>query len=496
MPSSFSDTACRAIEKDLTMYERFGLFIDGNWKPSRSGAVINVLDPATEEVIGATPLANADDLDEALAAVGRVAPQWRATSGWERSRLLRGIASELHALFDEIALAISTETGKPMVEAVGELRAAIEQFDWYADEARRIFGHTLDGRETDVKIHIRYDPVGPVAAFTAWNFPALLPARKIAAALAAGCPIIVKPSEETPCGTFFLAEAARRAGIPAGVLNVMTGDPAAISAHLIASPVIRKVSLTGSVPVGKLLLRQSADSMKKVSMELGGHAPVLVFDDVDAKAVGELCARTKFRNAGQVCISPTRFYVHQAVYAPFAKAMAETAARIRLGGGRDPGSECGPLINARGRERIIRLVDDAVERGATVLAGGGIPVEHDRGFFYAPTVLGGVADDAEIMREEPFGPVAPITTFTDFDDVVRRANDTSFGLAGYVFSTSLRTATRAAEALEVGMVGVNDLLLAAAEAPIGGIKQSGMGREGGQLGILDYLEPKYMKIRV
>ncbi len=478
------------------MYERFGLLIDGRWRRGSQGRTRPVIDPTNEEPIGHLPCAEPEDLEAVLAALAREAPRWRAVSGWERSAILRRIVGNLQSVIDEAALAMSIETGKPIAEAAAEFRAAIDQFDWYADEARRIFGHTLDGRDPATRLQVRYDPVGPVAAFTAWNFPALLPARKIAAALAAGCPIVIRPSEEAPSSTFFIAEAAIAAGVPAGVLNVVSGPSAEISRHLIASPVIRKVSLTGSVPVGKLILKQCAETVKKVSMELGGHAPVLVFADADPVAAGVMCARTKFRNAGQVCISPSRFYVHESVYEPFARSMAETAKALRLGRGRDAGVEVGPMANARGRERIQRLVEDAVARGAQVLAGGSIPPEHNRGFFFSPTVLGHVPDAAEIMREEPFGPVAPIATFTDFDEVVARANDVPYGLAGYVFSRSLETANRAAEALEVGMVGVNDMLLAAAEIPFGGVKESGMGREGGKLGILDYLEPKYVKLRL
>ncbi|MXN19341.1 aldehyde dehydrogenase family protein [Pseudooceanicola sp. GBMRC 2024] len=477
------------------MYDRTGLFIGGDWQPALSGARVEVIDPATEDPIGSVPRAGADDLDRALTAMARANAGWRTTPGWQRSAILRAIARQMAARADLAAHDMSEETGKPLAEAKGEWQAAIDQFDWYADEARRIFGHSLKGREADVVLDVRYDPVGPVAAFTAWNFPALLPARKVAPALAAGCPIVVKPSEEAPSSMFHIAECAAEAGLPAGVLNVVTGDPAMISAHLIAAPLIRKVSLTGSVPVGRLLAEQSARGLKKVSMELGGHAPVLVFPEVDADAVGTLCARTKFRNAGQVCISPSRFYVHEDAYEPFANAMARTAAEARIGRGLDEGVTFGPMANARGRDRVLELIADAKTCGAEVLAGGGVPQGQNRGFYIEPTVLGRVPDAARIMSEEPFGPVAPITTFSSFDEAVARANALPFGLAAYVFSDRLSVANRAAQALEAGMIGVNDMLLATAEAPFGGIKDSGMGREGGQLGVLEYLEPKYVKYR-
>lgn len=478
------------------MYEEFGLLIDGQWRASRSGKTRPVIDPVDEEIIGHLPSADAADLDEVLAVLAREAARWGKVSGWERSAMLRRIATEMRTVSDRAARDMSAETGKPIGEATGEWNAAIDQFDWYADEARRIFGHVLDGRDQNVRLNVRFDPVGPIAAFTAWNFPALLPARKIAASLAAGCPVVIKPSEEAPSSTLHIAAAAIRAGLPAGVLNVVSGKSSDISTHLIASPVIRKVSLTGSVPVGKLILRQCAETVKKVSMELGGHAPVLVLEDADPIAAATMCARTKFRNAGQVCISPSRFYVHDSIYEPFARTMTEVANGLRIGRGSDDGIEMGPMANARGRERIVGMVSDALAKGAALLAGGEIPVDRNRGFFYRPTVLGDVPDDALIMTEEPFGPVAPIARFTDFDDAVRRANNVPFGLAGYVFSRSLEGANKAAEALEVGMVGINDMLLAAAEIPFGGVKESGMGREGGQLGIFDYLEAKYIKTRM
>ncbi|MBB4188895.1 NAD-dependent succinate-semialdehyde dehydrogenase [Sinorhizobium terangae] len=478
------------------MYEQFGLLIDGQWRASRSGQTRPVIDPVDEEIIGHLPSADATDLDEVLSVLSREAPRWGKVPGWERSAILRRIAGEMRSLSDRAARDMSAETGKPITEATGEWNAAIDQFDWYADEARRIFGHVLGGRDPNVRLDVRFDPVGPVAAFTAWNFPALLPARKIAASLAAGCPIVIKPSEEAPSSTLHIAAAAMRAGLPAGVLNVVSGNSSDVSTHLIASPTIRKVSLTGSVAVGKLILRQCADTVKKVSMELGGHAPVLVLEDADPVAAATACARAKFRNAGQVCISPSRFYVHDSIYEPFARTMADVANGLKIGRGSDDGVEMGPMANARGRERIVSMVSDALAKSATLLAGGEIPADRNRGFFYRPTVLGDVPDDALIMSEEPFGPVAPIARFSDFDDAVKRANDVPFGLAGYVFSRSLERANRAAEALEVGMVGVNDMLLAAAEIPFGGIKESGMGREGGRLGIFDYLEAKYIKMRV
>ncbi|WP_138466588.1 NAD-dependent succinate-semialdehyde dehydrogenase [Poseidonocella sp. HB161398] len=480
----------------MTHYDRFGLFIGGAWQPVAAGPALDVIDPATEDRLGRIARAGPADLDRALAAVAAAAAPWRETSGWERSRILRATAAAMAACAGEAATEMSAETGKPLAEAKGEWQAACDQFDWMADEARRIWGHSLPGREPGLRLDVRYEPVGPVAAFTAWNFPALLPARKVAAALAAGCPVVIKPSEEAPSAMFRIADCAAAAGLPAGVLNVVTGDPAEISAHLVASPVIRKVSLTGSVPVGRLISELAGRHLKKVSMELGGHAPVLVFPDADPEAAGTLCARTKFRNAGQVCISPSRFYVHEDIYQPFAEAMARTAKSLKIGRGLDEGVEFGPMANARGRDRVLELIEDARGRGAELLAGGGVPPESNRGFYVEPTVLGHVPEDARILSEEPFGPVAPVMPFAGFDEAIARANALPFGLAAYVFTGSMATADRAASALEAGMIGINDMLLATAEAPFGGIKDSGSGREGGQLGILDYLDPKYVKQRL
>ncbi|MFC6489724.1 NAD-dependent succinate-semialdehyde dehydrogenase, partial [Nitratireductor sp. GCM10026969] len=421
---------------------------------------------------------------------------WRRTGPWERARIIRAVAELIRARAEEIATAMSLETGKPLAEAKGEVGGTADQFEWYAEETKRIYGQVIESRTGDSRMAVIHQPVGVVAAFSAWNFPALLPARKIAAALGAGCSIIIKPAGEAPASCAAIVQACHDAGLPKGVVNLVTGNSDMIARHLVSSPVVRKVSLTGSVPVGKQILHLAADGVKKVSMELGGHGPVLVFSDADAEKSAEVCARTKFRNCGQVCISPTRFYVHESKYDAFAARFAEVARSIKLGRGLDEGTEMGPMANRRGLETIKELVDDATARGARVLAGGNPPAAANRGYFFEPTVLGDVPDDARIMREEPFGPVAPLTRFKSYDEVIARANALPFGLAGYVFSNDLGTATRAYEDLEVGMVGVNEMLLATAEAPFGGIKESGMGREGGSFGIHDYLETKYVKVKL
>lgn len=478
------------------MYQDFQLYIDGAWAPAASGATKQVFDPATEDEIGKISDATEADLDRALAAAEKGFATWRRAGTWERAAKIRKVADLMRERLDEIATTMSIETGKPLAEAKGETGAAADQFEWYSEETKRIYGQIIGSRTPDLRLSVIYQPVGVVAAFSAWNFPALLPARKIAAALAAGCSVIVKPAGEAPGCCALIVQACHDAGIPAGVVNFVTGNSSMIAKHLVSSPIVRKVSVTGSVPVGKQILHLAADGVKKVSMELGGHGPVIVFDDADAKAAAEVCAATKFRNCGQVCISPTRFYVHEKSYDAFSSRFAEIASGLKVGRGMDEGVQMGPMANPRGLQTIKEMVEDAVSRGAEVLAGGKPPKDFNRGYFWEPTVLGRVPDDALVMNEEPFGPVAPLTTFTDYDDVMRRANSLPFGLAGYIFTKDLAKATCAAEDLEVGMVGVNEMLLATAEAPFGGIKESGMGREGGSLGIHDYLEPKYVKTKL
>jgi succinate-semialdehyde dehydrogenase / glutarate-semialdehyde dehydrogenase len=478
------------------MYESYGLYIAGGWRPASNGKVKEVHDPATEEVVGTIPVATVEDLDAALASADRGFAEWRETSPWERAKYIRKAADLIRERAEDVAHTMSIETGKPIGEARGEAQAAADQFEWYAEETKRIYGQEIEGRARDIRMRVIYQPVGVVAAFSAWNFPALLPARKIAAALGAGCSIIIKPAGETPGSCMILIQACHDAGLPEGVVNLVTGSSQQIAEYLVKSTIVRKVSLTGSVPVGKQMLHLAADGVKKVSMELGGHAPVLVFEDADPEFAGRACAATKFRNCGQVCISPSRFYVHENSYERFSRTFAEATKALKVGRGLDEGVQVGPMANARGLANAKALTEDALARGAELLAGGEQLAQFNRGYFFAPTVLGRVPDDARVMTEEPFGPVAPITTFRDYDEVIRRANSLPFGLAGYVFSSNVKTATTAAEDLEVGMVGVNDMLLAAAEAPFGGVKESGMGREGGSLGLLDYLEPKYVKLRL
>ncbi len=469
------------------------ILIDNTWQAAISGETMPVYSPVSEDVLGEIASGSTADADLVLASAAKGLATWREIPAWERAKILRRAADLIRERVEAIARTMSAETGKPLAEARGETQATADQFEWYAEEAKRVYGQTIPGRTPEQRMSVIYQPVGVCLSLSAWNFPALLPARKIAAALAAGCSIVARPASEAPGPLFAIAQALVDAGAPPGAITVITGPSAKLADYLIASPVIRKVSLTGSVPVGKQVLVQAAAGVKRVTMELGGHAPAIVHRDADPEAAARALAGAKFRNTGQVCISPSRFYVHDSLKEPFERSFAEVAKAIVVGDGLRDGVTMGPMIRGRAVEGAIGLVEDAVKRGARLLAGGGRPAHLNKGHFLEPTVLADVSDAARIMNEEPFAPIAPITTFADEEEVIRRANALPFGLAAYVFTNDAERGQRTAEQLESGMVGVNEVLLATAEAPFGGIKESGFGREGGALGIKDYLEPKYIR---
>ncbi len=478
------------------MYGNFNLLIGGAWRESASDAKLEVKSPVTGLVIGTVASAAESDEQDALHCAQTSFPLWAATPAWERAGLLRRTADYLRSHADDFAWRMSAETGKPLAEARGEVLASADQFEWQGEEAKRIYGQTIPGRNSQERLSVNYQPVGPCLALSAWNFPMLLPARKIAAALAAGCSIIARPASEAPGSCIAIGEALIAAGLPAGALSILTGPSSPMVARLMRSPVIRKVSLTGSVNVGKEILRLAAEDIKKVTMELGGHAPVIVHHDADPVAAATKLATTKFRNCGQVCISPSRFYVHANIVSEFEETFASVARSLVLGDGFDPKVTTGPMIRPRAVDAAIDLIDDARAKGARLLTGGGRPPQFNHGNFLEPTVLAGVPDSARIMQDEPFAPVAPIAAWSDFEDVIARANSTEFGLAAYVFTDDAALAATTADRLEAGMIGINETLLATAEAPFGGIKHSGFGREGGSLGILDYLTPKYVRHRL
>ena len=471
------------------MYHKPALFIGDSWRQATSGKRQEVINPANEEVLGEAPAADAADVAEAIATAEDGFKLWSRTHGWERGKVLRAIARRIDARRAELAMALTLEVGRPLAQSDGEVQSALEQFDWFAGEAERLFGENIPSRQGGTLI-IGHEPVGVVAAFTAWNFPINLPARKIAPALAAGCSIILRPSEQTPSTSRILVECCLEGGVPPEAIQLVSGNAAEISDAIMASPIVRKISLTGSTAVGKQLLAKAAATVKRSSMELGGHSPVIVCDDVDAEAVAMLCGQFKFRNAGQVCISPNRFYVHESVAPAFKKTFVAFAESLKLGDGRDPNTTMGPLTTRRQLDRIEALSAETEASGARLLTGGRRPTATNKGYFFSPTVFENVPDDARIMHDEPFGPVAPVNTFSDIDEAIARANDTEYGLAAYVFTRDLGRAQYLSASIHSGMVGVNTFAVAHAEAPFGGVDYSGMGREGGRQAIHDYLNIK------
>ncbi|HVM38504.1 MAG TPA: NAD-dependent succinate-semialdehyde dehydrogenase [Sphingomicrobium sp.] len=458
------------------------LFIDGSWRAGEDRDHFTVVNPVTGSGIAELPLASEADLDEALAAAERAYPQWRAIDVEKRGSILRKAAKLLRERADEIGRLMTQEQGKPFAEAKAEVLGSAQMFDWYAEEAKRDYGRVLV-RPTGQRSIVLHQPVGPVATFTPWNFPIYLLAKKVAAALAAGCSVISKPPEETPGCTGALARALDDAGLPKGVFQLVHGVPDMVSRKLIGSPVIRKMSFTGSVPVGKHLMKLAADSMTRVTLELGGHAPVLIFDDCDLEKTLDMVVPQKFRNAGQVCVSPTRFYVQQGIYEAFVKGFAERTRQVKVGDGLEADTKMGPLANQRRPEAIARLVEDARAKGAKVLAGG---EPGTSGYFYQPTLLADVPLEAEIMNNEPFGPVAVSRPFASMDEAIEQANRLPYGLAAFVFTENGRRANLLGDAIEAGMVGINSFAISTADAPFGGVKDSGFGSEGGKEGLETY----------
>lgn len=470
------------------------LFIDGTWQPARSGQRIAMIDPATEEEIGSAAQAERADVEAAIAAAAAGFKTWSATAPFERAKLLRKTSLILAERAEQVATRIVLECGKPIAQARAEVAQSVELFDWFAGEAQRLYGEVLQGRTAGQRFMATVEPVGVVAAFTAWNFPVSLQVRKIAPALAAGCSIVCRPAEEGMGAVALVIQCLIDAGLPPGVVNMLTGRPNEISEAVMDSEVVRKVSFTGSIPVGQWFIRRSADTVKRMSMELGGHAPVIVWDDVDLEQAVKTAVTGKFRNNGQVCVSPTRFFVHENISRQFNDAFVSASQAMKIGNGMDPATEVGPLINRRRLEAVEGFVEDTVKGGARLAGGGKRPAGMNRGYFFEPTIFTDVPDDARVMVEEPFGPLAPLTTFGSFNEVIERANSLKQGLAAYVFTNSLKRANETAEALKTGIVCVNNIQAATVEMPFGGVKYSGFGREGGSQSIKDYLDVKFTNL--
>ena len=473
------------------MYEKFGQFINGEWKPADSGETYEVINPATEEIIGNASKASSSDVQKALKAADQGFKAWRETPAWERAKLLRRISELVRENSESLVEWMTLEGGKSYNDGVAEVGATADVFEWNAEETKRIYGQTIESRFPDTRIQINYQPVGVVAALSPWNFPLVLTARKIATAMAAGCSVICKPDVITPGSVMALVDIVNQAGAPPGVVNLLSGDPAEIASELIASDITKKVSITGSTRVGKIILKQAAEKVQRVTMELGGHAPFIVFKDADINKATDMALACKYRNNGQVCISPSRFYIHEDHKEKIINLFVEKTKTLEIGNGLDKDTDLGPLVTNKRLDEVENLVEKTKSEGAKVLCGGQRPAGFNKGYFYEPTVFDNVKDDYTIMHEEPFGPLAPILSFKEFDEVIERANNHEVGLASYVCTSSMETAQKSSESLETGMVAVNTPALSSAETPFGGIKQSGYGREGGSLGIKDYLNVKY-----
>lgn len=470
---------------------RTGAFIGGAWFAADSGRSFDVLNPADGSLVGRVADCGRAETERAIAAAEAAWPDWKARTAKDRSLILRRWYDLIIAAQDDLSLLMTAEQGKPLAEAKGEVVYGASFVEWFAEEGRRVYGDTIPSTATNRRILVLRQPIGVVAAITPWNFPVAMITRKVAPALAAGCPVVIKPAEDTPLCALALAELAQRAGLPAGVLNVVAGsNPASIGDALCDSGAVRKLSFTGSTEIGKLLMRKSADTVKKVSFELGGNAPFIVFDDADLDAAVVGAMASKYRNAGQTCVCANRILVQDGVYDAFAAKLTEAVSRLKVGNGMGDGVTQGPLINADAIAKVEQHIADALAKGAKVAIGG---KRHALGgTFFEPTVLTGVTPAMAVAREETFGPVAPLFRFKDEAEAIRMANDTEFGLAAYFYSRDIGRCVRVMEALEYGIVGVNEGIISTAEAPFGGVKESGIGREGSHYGMDDFLELKYV----
>ncbi len=467
-------------------------YVDGAWINADSGKTFTVGNPASGETLGGVPDMGAAETRRAIEAADRAWPAWREKTATERAAILRRWFDLMLANQDDLALILTTEQGKPLAEAKGEIAYGASFVEWFAEEAKRVYGDVIPPHQADKRILVIKQPIGVAAMITPWNFPNAMITRKAAPALAAGCTVVLKPAEQTPFSALALAELAERAGIPRGVFNIVTGDAPAIGKELCANPTVRKLSFTGSTEVGRILMRQSADTIKKLSFELGGNAPFIVFDDADLDAAVEGAIASKYRNAGQTCVCANRIYVQDGVYDQFAARLTAKVQQFKVGAGTEAGVVIGPLIDEQGMKKVEEHVADALGKGAKAALGG---KRHEKGgLFFQPTVLTGVTPEMRVSFEETFGPVAPLYRFKTEDEAIRLANNTEFGLAGYFYSRDIGRIFRVAEKMETGMVCVNSGILSTEVAPFGGVKQSGLGREGSKYGIEEYVEVKYVML--
>ncbi|MCW2240078.1 NADP-dependent succinate-semialdehyde dehydrogenase [Azospirillum canadense] len=490
MPYDSVDTARRLGLKDAELL-RFQCYIDGRWVDADSGKTVEVSNPADGSVLGSVPMMGADETRRAIEAADRAWPAWRAKTAKERAKLLRAWFDLMMANQEDIARIMTAEQGKPLAEARGEVAYAASFIEWFAEEGKRVYGDTIPSHLEGRRIVVTKEPIGVTAAITPWNFPAAMITRKAGPALAAGCPMVIKPATATPFTALAMAVLAERAGIPAGLLSVVTGSARAIGGEMTGNPIVRKLSFTGSTEIGKELMAQCAGTVKKVSLELGGNAPFIVFDDADLDEAVKGAIASKYRNTGQTCVCANRLLVQSGVYDAFAAKLSDAVAALKVGPGlTTDGAQQGPLIDMAAVEKVEDHIRDAVGKGARVVAGG---KRHSLGgSFFEPTILADVTPEMKVAREETFGPVAPLFRFDSEDEAVRMANATEFGLAAYFYSRDIGRVWRVAEALEYGIVGINEGIISTEVAPFGGMKESGIGREGSKYGIEDYLEIKYL----
>ncbi len=474
---------------DMSLF-REQAFVGGRWEGASDGKVKQVLNPANGKLLGTVPNLGADATRRAIEAANRALPDWRARTAKERAQILRKWFDLMMANQEDLAILMTVEQGKPLAESRGEIAYAASFIEWFGEEGKRVYGDVIPSHGRDKRIVVLKQPIGVTAAITPWNFPAAMIARKVAPALAAGCTMVIKPSELTPYSAFAMCVLAERAGIPAGVVSVVTGDSRPIGAELTSNPIVRKLSFTGSTAVGKLLMAQCSSNVTKVSLELGGNAPFIVFDDADLDAAVNGAIASKYRNAGQTCVCANRLYIQSGIYDRFAEKLAQAVRGLKVGDGLDKDTKIGPLIEEKAVQKVEQHVADAVSKGARVVVGG--QRGDGPGTFYVPTVLTGVTADMLPMREETFGPVAPLMKFDTDEQVIQLANASEFGLASYFYSRDINRVWRVAEALESGMVGINEGIISTEVAPFGGVKESGIGREGSKYGLEEYLEIKYL----
>jgi succinate-semialdehyde dehydrogenase/glutarate-semialdehyde dehydrogenase len=472
----------------------FLMYIDGQWCTARGGTSLAVINPADESVLVRVAYGGKEDAERAIAAAARAFPDWRAASVYDRAKILKKTADLMRDRADRIASALTQEQGKPLAEARMEVLHAADTFEWFAEEGKRAYGRIIPPANIAKRHYVTKHPVGVVGTITPWNFPAALPSRKIAPALAAGCTVVSRAADQTPLTLIMMFECLADAGVPAGVANLVMGEAIPIADALFEQPAVRKISFTGSTAVGKELIRRSADQVKRLSLELGGHAPLIVFPDADVQQVAQAAVIGKFRNNGQVCIAPSRFYVHEKIAAEFTEAAVELTRNLKMGNGMEPGVQVGPMFESRALAKTAALVEDARSKGSKILTGGGKSSRFDKGYWFEPTILKNVNGTMKLMTDEPFAPVMPLLDFSKLEEVIAAANATPYGLAAYVFTNDLTIATRMAEGLEAGIIGVNDPVPATPQCPFGGMKESGMGRELGMEGLDAYFETKYVSV--